>query len=163
MGALQELAPATLDTTAAQLGFEVDAQAVAELLSSLPLYPDAREALELSRGRGDRVAVLSNGGRESTEKLLRGAGVRDLVDDVFGVDEVEAYKPDPRPYRLAVERLGGSPQEVVLVAAHAWDVLGALGAGLRAVWVDRGERVWPFPQAEPPGRAADLVAAVRAS
>ena len=87
-----------------------------------------------------------------------------LADALGGPERLEAYKPDPRPYRArprATRRLAA--RRCVLVAAHAWDVLGAVGAGLRAVWVDRGERVWPFPHAEPPTRAPDLVAAVRAA
>jgi FMN phosphatase YigB (HAD superfamily) len=60
---------------------------------------------------------------------------------VFGVDEVEAYKPDPRPYRLVLDELG----EATLVAAHAWDCAGALRAGMSAVWVRSEEKTWPFP------------------
>src|SRR5206468_7688315 len=60
----------------------------------------------------------------------------DLVERVFGVDEVKAFKPDPRPYRLVLDELG----DATLVAAHAWDVVGASRAGLRAVWVRSEER-----------------------
>ena len=42
-----------------------------------------------------------------------------------------------------VERVFG---EATLVAAHAWDVVGGARAGLRAVWVNRDERGWPFPE-----------------
>lgn len=48
---------------------------------------------------------------------------------------------------------------MTLVAAHGWDVLGAMNAGLQAVWVDREEREWPFPVAEPE-RASTLPDAV---
>jgi hypothetical protein len=44
------------------------------------------------------------------------------------------------------------------LAAHGWDVVGASSAGMSSVWVERLERRWPFPTAEPP-RASDLVAA----
>jgi len=133
----QELARSTLATTAARLGLDVDVDDVVELLQQLPPAPDAREALE----RADRAFVLTNGGREGGEQLLERAGLSGLVERVYGVDEVRAYKPDPRTYRLVLDDLGGA----TLVAAHAWDVVGASRAGMQAVWVSREEQVWPLP------------------
>jgi 2-haloacid dehalogenase len=133
----KELARTTLATTCAKLEFDVDQDDVLAQLQQLPPAEGAREALE----RADRAFVLTNGGREGGEALLRNAGLDALVERVFGVDEVEAYKPDPRPYRLVLDELG----EATLVAAHAWDCAGALRAGMRAVWVRAEEKTWPFP------------------
>jgi 2-haloacid dehalogenase len=133
-----ELARTTLATTVAKLQLDVDQEDVLAQLRQLPPAHDARAALE----RADRAFVLTNGGRAGGEELLQNAGLDDLVERVFGVDEVKAYKPDPRPYRLVLDELG----EATFVAAHAWDVVGASRAGLRAVWMDRGERAWPFPE-----------------
>jgi hypothetical protein len=47
-----------------------------------------------------------------------------------------------------------------LIAAHAWDIVGAATAGLDAIWVDRLERRWPLPVGEPQRRAATLLEAV---
>jgi 2-haloacid dehalogenase len=132
-----ELARTTLATTCAKLSLDVDHEDVLAQLQRLPPADGAREALE----RADRAYVLTNGGREGGEALLRNAGLDGLVARVFGVDEVGAYKPDPRPYRLVVDAVG----DATLVAAHAWDVVGAVRAGLSAVWVSRDEQVWPFP------------------
>jgi 2-haloacid dehalogenase len=131
------LARTTLATTCAKLGLEVDQDDVLAQLQKLPPAEGAREALQ----RADRAFVLTNGGRHGGEELLRQAGLDQLVERVFGVDEVEAYKPDPRPYRLVLDALG----EATLVAAHAWDVVGAVRAGMDAIWINGGERVWPFP------------------
>jgi 2-haloacid dehalogenase len=133
----EELARSTLATTVAKLELDVDHEDVLAQLQQLPPASDAREALE----RAEHAFVLTNGGREAGENLLQNAGLEDLVERVFGVDEVRAYKPDPRPYRLVLDELG----EATLVAAHAWDVVGAVRAGLRGVWVNRDEQVWPFP------------------
>jgi 2-haloacid dehalogenase len=132
-----ELARTTLGTTCAKLGIDVDQDDVLAQLQRLPPADGAREALE----RSERAFVLTNGGREGGEALLRNAGLDGLVERVFGVDEVRAYKPDARPYRLVLDAVG----EATLVAAHAWDVVGAVRVGLRAVWVNGDERVWPFP------------------
>jgi 2-haloacid dehalogenase len=65
------------------------------------------------------------------------AGIAELFDDVLSADEVRQLKPGPRPYGLVAERAGVPIAEVVLVAAHAWDVSGALAAGARAAFVPR--------------------------
>ena len=151
-----ELARTTLSTTTAKLGLDVDhADALAQL-QQLPPAPDARAALE----HVEHAFVLTNGGREGGEKLLANAGLGDLVERVFGVDEVRAYKPDPRPYRLVLDAVG----EATLVAAHAWDVVGAVRSGMGAVWVDRSERTWPFPgEVAPHATASSLLEAVSAT
>lgn len=149
----KELARTTLATTAAKLELDVDQDDVLAQLQQLPAAADARAALE----RADRAFVLTNGGREGGESLLENAGLDDLVERVFGVDEVKAYKPDPRPYRLVLDTIG----DATLVATHAWDVVGATRAGLRAVWVNRDEREWPFPdEVAPHATAAGLLEAL---
>src|SRR5207248_9587558 len=79
----KELARTTLATTAAKLQLDVDQDDVLAQLQQLPPAQDARAALE----RADRAFVLTNGGREGGEALLRNAGLDDLVERVFGVDE----------------------------------------------------------------------------
>jgi 2-haloacid dehalogenase len=90
--------------------------------------------------------------------LLEQAGLS--VERIFTAADVEAYKPAPQPYLHAIDELGlADPQQATLIAAHGWDVVGALNAKLQAIWVDRGEREWPFPLGEP-RRAGSLVEAV---
>jgi 2-haloacid dehalogenase len=145
-----ELARTTLATTCAKLRVEVDQADVLAQLQRLPPAAGAREALE----QADRAFVLTNGGREGGEALLANAGLDGLVDRVFGVDEVRAYKPDPRPYRLVLETVG----DATLVASHAWDIVGAVRAGMQGIWVNDGERVWPFPEEVAPHATAQSLA-----
>ena len=154
-----ELAESTLATTAARLGLEVDADEVLGALSQLPAVPDAAAAFDRAEAAGVRLAVLTNGGAENTRALLESAGLEARVERIFTTADVQAYKPAPQPYRHAARELGLDPREVTLVATHGWDVLGALGAGLQAVWVDREERLWPFPTPGP-SRAPSLEEAV---
>lgn len=149
-----ELARTTLATTAAKLGLEVDQGDVLQQLQQLPPAADTRNALELA----EHAFVLTNGGRAAGEQLLERAGLDGYVERVFGVDEVKAYKPDPRPYRFVLDEIG----DATLVATHAWDVVGAVKAGMHAVWVQRDEQKWPFPEAiAPHATAPDLVRAIR--
>ncbi len=98
------------------------------------------------------VVALTNGSRESTEKLLARGKLAEYVHEIFSCDDVRRFNPHPAPYELVRTRLGGTP---TLVAAHGWDVVGARSAGLKTIWVEREEREWPFPL-EPPARARDL-------
>jgi 2-haloacid dehalogenase len=90
--------------------------------------------------------------------LLERGGLDGYVSRVVTTADVRAYKPHPAPYRRALEVLRLPAGEVTLVAAHAWDAVGARAAGMQAVWVKRLERCWPLPVDAVP-TAADLVVA----
>src|SRR5215471_4549511 len=62
-------------------------------------------------------------------ELLAGAGLADRVSELVSVEEIELYKPHPAVYRHAAERLGVEPRRITLIAAHAWDAVGAKQAG----------------------------------
>jgi 2-haloacid dehalogenase len=129
-----------------------------EALSRLDAYPDTAEALAIVREAGAAPVVLTNGSAENTRTLLDRNDLE--LDLVLSVEEAGAYKPDPRPYRLLCERLDLPPERVTLVAAHAWDCLGARGAGLETLWIPRGGEPWAFPPPEP-RRAGSLADAAR--
>jgi len=111
-----------------------------ERLAQLPAQPDAAEALALLRDAGHRIAVVTNSAREAGERSLAAAGLSELVETVIGADGAGAYKPDPRVYAHAARELGAPPAELCLVAAHAWDVLGAMRAGWQGAWAGHRER-----------------------
>jgi FMN phosphatase YigB (HAD superfamily) len=58
-------------------------------------------------------------------------------DVVVSAERAGAYKPDPRPYQLALDELDLSPDQVLFVAGSAHDVGGALAVGMPVVWVNR--------------------------
>jgi 2-haloacid dehalogenase len=107
-------------------------------------FPEADAALTLLRAAGMRLGVLTNSASEGADAALTNAGLRDRFEVVIGSDEVRTFKPDPRVYRHALARLACEPAETALVAAHAWDVMGAMRAGLCGAWVARSER-WLVP------------------
>ena len=126
------------------------------LLGSMPAYFDAPAALERLRGVGLRLGVLTQSAPEAADGVLRFAGLRDRVELVVSASEAGAFKPDPRPYRLAVARSGAAASEVALVATHWWDVAGAKRAGLRTGWVARHDLVLPASVPEPDVSGRDL-------
>ncbi|MBV9774861.1 MAG: HAD-IA family hydrolase [Gemmatimonadetes bacterium] len=94
------------------------------------------EALEELRGRGYRLGVISNAdGR--VDALLESVGLRSYFDFVIDSAVVGVEKPDPRIFRMALDRMGVEPEEALYVGdIYEIDVVGARGAGMRAVLVD---------------------------
>jgi 2-haloacid dehalogenase len=119
------------------------------LYERLDAYPDARPALEALRGRGLRLAILSNGAPAMLAAAAESAGLAPLLDAVLSVEEVGVYKPSPAVYRLATDRLRLAAPELLFVSANGWDACGARAAGLRVAWCNRaGQPAERIP--EPP-------------
>jgi 2-haloacid dehalogenase len=126
------------DFVAAALGRRLDGaalEAAVKRASTLPPFPDAERALGRLADAGLRIAVVTNSAGEAADKALAAAGLRDAVDAVIGTEAIGAFKPDLRVYRAAEKRLAAAGDEVCLVAAHAWDLLGASHAGWCTAWV----------------------------
>ena len=98
-------------------------------------YADAIEGLK-SLGSRYKLVALSNGEQWYLENLLV-SNVPVEFDAIISVDQVGAFKPAPGIYRKAVQRLGCEPGEIMMVAAHAFDILGAQACGFRAAYVNR--------------------------
>jgi 2-haloacid dehalogenase len=146
------IARAALAMTAARLGVELsdeDREAVAGRMTRLPPHPEVASALRRLGEGGLRLAALTNSTAAVAGAQLEHAGIADRFEAVLSADAVRRLKPAPEPYRMAAERLGVEPGAVLLVAAHAWDVAGALRAGCRAAFVARPGKVLD-PLVEPP-------------
>jgi putative hydrolase of the HAD superfamily len=101
-------------------------------------FPDAAPALRELRAAGHGLVVVSNWDC-SLPEWLRPTGLLDLVDDVVSSAVVGAAKPDPAPFRRALELAGAQPGDALHVGdSPENDLAGALAAGVRAVLVDRG-------------------------
>jgi 2-haloacid dehalogenase len=117
--------------------------AILDGMRTLPPHPDVRPALERLRGRF-RLVALTNSPVEVAEAQMRNSGLRDLLDAVYSADAVRRLKPAPEPYRMVAERTGVPIADVRLVAAHGWDIAGAIAAGCRAAFIARpGAALYP--------------------
>ncbi len=65
------------------------------------------------------------------------AGLGSLLDQVLSVEDVGVFKPDPRVYQLAVDRLGVQAGEICFMSSNGWDAVGAAAFGFRVVWINR--------------------------
>ena len=114
------------------------AEAVADFMQvymNLQPYPDATEGLR-SLGTRYKLVALSNGEQWYLEKLLEN-NIPVEFDAIISVDQVGAFKPSPGIYRKAIQSLKCEPGEIMMVAAHAFDILGAQACGFRGGYVNR--------------------------
>ena len=150
---------AALDMLAARRGISLgdnDRQAVREGMRKLPPHPDVRDALVRLRDSGLRLATLTNSTAEVGEAQITNAGLRDLFEQTLSADAVRRLKPAPEPYHMAAAAMEVPIGEVRLVAAHAWDVAGALRAGCAAAFVGRPGQVLDPLVERPDIAGADL-------
>jgi 2-haloacid dehalogenase len=106
-------------------------------MRELPPHPEVVESLSRLREASIRLATLTNSTRQVAEAQMENSGLRDYFEQILSADDVRRLKPAPEPYRMTAESLGVGLEGIRLVAAHAWDVAGALRAGCAAAFVAR--------------------------
>jgi 2-haloacid dehalogenase len=136
-----------------ELGSEA-ADEVAAAMRALPPHPEVDGALGRLRDAGLTLAALTNSTQEVAEAQLAAAGLARHFDAILSADAVRALKPRPEPYAMVAEHFDASIGDVRLIAAHAWDVSGALAAGCAAAFVARPGKVL-----SPLGRRPDIAGA----
>lgn len=151
------LAGAALEMVATRRGVALPASAAEDILLGmrrLPAFPDVPDALGRLQRAGIRLAALTQSSSEAAREQVERANLAPYFEHVFCADTVHQLKPGPKPYALAVSEMGAAPGETRLVAAHAWDIAGALHAGLQAAFVAR-----PDQAASPAGPQPDITGA----
>ena len=150
---------AALQMLAKRRGVDVSDDAAGEIVGAmdrLPLHPEVKQALGRLRDAGFKMSTLTNSPEDVAEAQLRNAGIRDLFDEVISADEVKRLKPAPEPYHHAAQRLGVATAGLRLVAAHAWDIDGALAAGCLGAFVERPGAVLNPATSAPDITGADM-------
>jgi HAD superfamily hydrolase (TIGR01509 family) len=87
------------------------------------------------RRRGLSLALVTNAPRENVEAVLLAIELREFFDEVVLSDEVGNVKPDPAPYRAALERLGVAPAEALAFEDSTSGIASAVGAGIPTVGI----------------------------
>jgi putative hydrolase of the HAD superfamily len=104
---------------------------------------DALAVLDELRGRGIRIAIVSNTPWGSPAALWREElgrhGLLERVDAAVFCVDVGWRKPHPAPFRAALERLGTPAEDAIFVGDDPrWDVEGAQGVGVRTLLLAPG-------------------------
>jgi 2-haloacid dehalogenase len=111
------------------------------LYLALDAFPEVSEMLRRLKTVGLTTAILSNGSPAMLKAAVDNAGIGGLLDAVLSVEEVGIYKPHPKVYQLAVDRLGVEAGAILFLSSNGWDAYAASAFGMRAVWCNRyGQR-----------------------
>ena len=112
-----------------------------------------------------RIGIVTNHVVSEQVKKIATIGVEPFVDELVVSEEVGVAKPDARVFEAALSRLGGTPDEAVMIG-DSWssDIVGATGLGIRAIWLNRYDRPCPdsslateIRSLEPVDDIADLI------
>ncbi len=131
---------------------DADAVAMVNRMESLPPHPEVPDALKKLADTPLTVVALVNSLQRVGEAQLASAGIRGYFERVISADSVRALKPAPQPYLAVAQAYDVAAADVRLVAAHSWDVSGALAAGCQAAFVAR-----PGMVLSPIGRPPDII------
>jgi 2-haloacid dehalogenase len=107
------------------------------LYFSLECFPEVPAMLARLQAAGLKTAILSNGSPEMLAAAVVHGKIAHLFDAVLSVDEVGVYKPHPKVYQLAVDRLGMAPGAISFQSSNGWDAFAASAFGMRVVWCNR--------------------------
>lgn len=143
---------AALDMTAMSRDVRLsdeDRGRILEGMLALPAHPEVPDGLQRLRDAGLRLVALTNSSPAAVDAQLRNAGLSAFFERAFSVESVRRFKPAPESYRFVAEALGVETGGLRMVAAHAWDVVGAMRAGCAAAFVARPGQVW-YPLAPAP-------------
>jgi 2-haloacid dehalogenase len=117
-----------------------------DLYLALEPFPEMRDTLAQLKKAGLATAILSNGSHDMLRAILDHSKTAALFDAVLSVDEVAVFKPHPKVYRLALDRLKLNAEDILFVSSNGWDAYAASAFGMRVAWCNRyGQRPERLP------------------
>jgi len=123
-----------------------------ELYLQLDTFPEVPEVLRRLKQSGMSTAILSNGSPRMLAAAVEHGQIGTHLDRILSVEEVGVYKPHPRVYRLAVERLRLTAAQICFLSSNAWDAYAASAFGMKVLWCNRyaqrAERLPGLPDAQ---------------
>lgn len=146
-----DVAGAALEMTAQAQRIPLTAEDTQQIIGgirTLPAHPEVPKALGRLKNAGFRMVTLTNSPPAVVDAQMQQANLQQYFERSFSVDTVRKYKPAPEPYRMVAKELGVGVDRLRMIAAHAWDVGGALRAGCAAAFIARpGKALFSlFPQ-----------------
>ena len=152
----REIGERAVDYTLERAGIahtKAEVEALVEAIVRLQPFPDVPEALARLRGRY-KLVVLSNGDPDMLEAAK--AWHKVSFDEVISVAVAQSFKPHVATYTKAAELLGVTMDQVLFVANHAFDCIGAKAAGMRTAFIDRRNRPFGATPHQPDIRVPDM-------
>lgn len=140
-----EVARSALKMIATRAGIHLPSGASDEILSQmkrLTPHPDVIPAIKKLRLTGFEMAALTNSPPAVANAQLENAGISPMLKAVLSVDASQSLKPAKIVYDDAISTLNIAASQTCLIAAHAWDIAGAMHAGWMGAFVERPNKVW---------------------
>jgi len=141
MGGDQLVGALTDERTEDELGDEIRAsekERYFELIDEVESMRESRELIAELGQRGHLVVLASSAKQDEVDHYLKLLDARELADAWTTSADVEATKPEPDLVVAALERVGGSAQDALMVGDTPWDVHAARGAGVETIAVLTG-------------------------
>lgn len=135
-----ELAAVELENLFLEHNKPLSSQTKAAILGTfkqLNAYEDVPPALALLKEKGIRTIAVSNSSKAMMDEQLTHAGIIDLFDAYYSVDEVQQYKPFAAIYLAVAKKEKLATKNIVMVATHDWDLFGSKKAGLTTAYIKR--------------------------
>ena len=139
--------------------FNINKNMKSELLSLYKIlspYPEVRGVLEDLKKKNFKLAILSNGTPDLLNELVENNKLNNLFDDLFSIEEVKIYKPDPSVYELPVKKYKIKSGEITFLSANTWDVSGGGNFGYNSIWVNRNNSVFDLLDFQPKNEINNL-------
>ena len=139
--------------------FNIDKNMKNELLSLYKIlspYPEVRGVLEDLKKKNFKLAILSNGTPDLLNELVESNKLNNLFDDLFSIEEVKIYKPDPRVYELPIKKYKIKSDEITFLSANTWDVSGGGNFGYNSIWVNRHNSIFDILDFQPKNEISNL-------
>ena len=139
--------------------FNIDKNMKNELLSLYKIlspYPEVKGVLEDLKKKNFKLAILSNGTLDLLNELVESNKLNNLFDDLFSIEEVKIYKPDPRVYEIPIKKYKIKSDEITFLSANTWDVSGGGNFGYNSIWVNRHNSVFDILDFQPKNEISNL-------
>ena len=125
--------------------FKIDSAMRNELLDLykvLSTFPEVKEVLNKLKEKNYKLAILSNGTPFLLNELVKSNNLDNIFDDIFSIEEVKTYKPDPKVYNIPIKKYQIQKNEVAYLSANTWDVSAGGNYGFNPVWVNRNNSIF---------------------
>ncbi|WP_016988152.1 haloacid dehalogenase type II [Flavobacterium sp. ACAM 123] len=134
------IAGATLAMASTSINKKVTEDEIKEALSNIKIlqaYPDVEKGLQLLKDHGFRLATLTNSPPHALKQQLINSNLTNYFEQALSIDSLKKYKPAAETYLWAAKKLVVQPNEMLMIAAHGWDLAGASHAGLATCFIAR--------------------------
>ena len=125
--------------------FKIDSSMRNELLDLykvLSTFPEVKEVLNKLKEKNYKLAILSNGTPSLLNELVKSNNLDSIFDDIFSIEEVKTYKPDPKVYNIPIKKYQIQKNEVAYLSANTWDVSAGGNYGFNPVWINRNNSIF---------------------